>query len=138
MSEMPRPVRGWAEYDEWSGFLYPTISDEWAGLRVPKTGQGMYGIHAFKRELPILIEHMDCGPLRSIRILLSTGEEVSMDCCVEDGYFIDGMFAWELRDGEEWPHGGLITDLSDSDAVTRALAEAVAWVQGQEGQGIAE
>lgn len=135
MSEQARPVRAWAEYDEIALFWHEDDAQTWL---TPK-GEGWYPsrfddvpwIVATMEQLQVL--KRGPGPLRSLRVLLSTGHEVSMDCCVEDGYCIDGTFTWELRDGQQWPCGGSITDLSDADAVALALAEAVAWIREQEG-----
>lgn len=145
MSEQPRPIRAWGEYDD--GRLWLDMHDvqemDAPAVFVPSTAEGLLVYieavqdHTDDWSLPGFIRWWGAqegsGPLRSLRVLLSTGHEVTMDCCVEDGYCIDGTFTWELRDGQQWPCGGSITDLSDADAVARAISEAVAWVSEHEG-----
>ena len=145
MSETPRPVRAWAEYDEWSVFLNSMpMAGPWF-VAVPKGAKdhaivdmlsemGRDAIRWLTTPEPVIFHP---GPLRSIRILLSTGHTIWLYGVISWRDHSKRLcWRWYLREGRaELVRGDIPTDTTDTDAVSRALAEAVAWIeeQGQEG-----
>lgn len=139
MSETPRPIRAWAEYNEWLvlldgiGDALGRDADYFTSWEMPNGAEG--NPQLFPGMLPFQhwIAFMGHGPLRSLRVLLSTGHEVTLDRIQSrdpDGEW----FEWRLWDSEctllvsDRPESGL----SDTAAVERAIAAAVACVEGQE------
>lgn len=131
MSETPRPVRAWAEYDEIALFWHDDDAQTWL---TPKGGE--WYPRRFD-DVPWIVSTMEQlqlvkygpGPLRSIRILLSTGHEVEVRPSRGD----EDDWSWRLTRGGNYCTSGLFdrTTGSDADAISRALAEAVAWIEQQ-------
>lgn len=143
MSETPRPVRAWAEFDEWSVFVW-FVDGKWGFSYHPKgraNGPANYWGVATLGEAVFCVSGDQ--PLRSLRILLSTGHWVELVRKVDAVTIAQGRKAVMLDPGcmkfllfasdGVWLHGGwYMPEVPDTDAVTRALAEAVAWIQEQE------
>lgn len=140
MSEQPSPVRAWAEYDEIALFWHEDDAQTWL------TPKGEWWCPSRFDDVPWIVATMEQlqllkhgpGPLRSLRVLLSTGHELWCDVagsnfthwwlCRDHGSFV----AWDYGRGSDAHYltTGLIdaANLSDSAAVERALADAIAWV----------
>jgi hypothetical protein len=79
-----KPIRAWAEYDEWSVFLdhYTAHDERWyfESHLIPKGREGAHvkhdgftGVANFFSMLP------DIGPLRSLRVLYQNGYALELD-----------------------------------------------------------
>jgi len=151
MSEQPRPVRAWAEYDEWSVYAEDDFDGEkhspfWA-FWTPKTGDYAHDDSRAKSVLHVIElssdDFMDCGPLRTLRVLLSTGHWVELVRKADSVTIPQGRKAVMLDPGcmkfslfaseGAWLHGGwYMPEVTDADAVARAISEALAWIREQE------
>ncbi len=142
----PVPVRAWAEYEEWSVFILLGRNMGYQRWQIPKgADEKPHAIDRVDGYLSDALELVNCGPLRSIRVLLSTGHEVHIHphgqaqpywvdrtkprpngdywCCSIWG---EAPTGWEQR-----PHMKSLETFfaaTDSEAVERALAAAIAWV----------
>lgn len=139
MSDSTMPVRAWAEYDEWSVFLCGDTGPFWL-TATPKGATGNVvstGWHSSWRcVVDALTDWSHPGPLRSLRILLSTGHTVRLEL----GYSTHGPRPAHWMTLGRFPVIELetsFTEESDIQAVTRALAEAVAWIEEQAEQEVA-
>lgn len=143
-AEDVKPVRAWAEWDEWTGYL-PWDQD--GALVIPKGGAGdAYEIrHCLTpQELVLWISELGgFGPLRSIRVLLSNGAWVLIETSDrKDGQ--RGALIYLFKDErqiqrytengglENWEESWYEGYPTDAEAVDRALAEATAWFATQE------
>lgn len=136
----PQPIRAWAEYDEWSPYIYPTIFGEWSSVCIPKTGQESHVVaHGFARTIPdwIRVQGSELGQLRSLRVLFSTGHEMELigwDEHIEPGGARYGWdHVWQLSVGDtciaDWVDDG---SEGDQQLVQRTIDAAVQWI-GQHG-----
>lgn len=142
MSEGVRPVRAWIEREEWQQYLQ---WDEHAGrfirVSVPTNGERELGLNwTGFATVAAAIDDRGWDPLRSLRVLLSTGHEVQLDrrlgsvtipqgdraVMLDPGCMKFSLFA---PDGMWLCGGWYMPEVTDAEAVARALAEAVAWVQ---------
>ena len=143
MSEQPRPVRAWAEYDEWSTFS-SAYEGNWDFVVTPKgaTGEAAAGA-TMSFETALKGRYIE-APLRTLRVLLSTGQWVELVRKADSVTISRGRKAVMLDPGcmkfslfapdGTWLHGGwYMPEVTDADAVARAIAEAVAWVSEREG-----
>lgn len=120
------PVRAWAEYSEWSVFA--------------DTGHRMFSADAYPRgkdgrkeqvawgdeDLPSLVRHLEqFGPLRSLRVLFSTGHAVTITPYADEDVGTGAL--WKVGN---WVQAGVQAD-TDADAVQRAIDAAVAWIGAQ-------
>ena len=147
MSEDVRPVRAWAEYDEWLVFCdwdarAASFDDAlwsvrpWYRVVIPKTGNGS------QHTTVLLSSLIDCltrlpevvaewGELRSIRVVLNTGSEVTVSrfMAVSRGTVEWGReWVWRAADAEGcFPMDGV----TDADAVARAVQEAIGVLTGE-------
>lgn len=145
MSEQARPVRAWAEYDEIALFWHEDDGQTWL---TPK-GEGWYPSRF--DDVPWIVATMEQlqllqrvpGPLRSLRVLLSTGHEVELVRKADSVTIPQGRKAVMLDPGcmkfslfaseGAWLHGGwYMPEVTDADAVARAISEALAWIREQE------
>lgn len=127
-----RPVRAWAEYDQW--LVYLEFEDGKLGFRryvIPKGEAGRLtesfdlfpGVAAaLKGDGP------KSGSLRSLRVLYENGCELTLQ-----RRFGGTFWGWSIELSDEfneikapWP-GGSFTEDKDSEAVERALIAAAAW-----------
>ena len=120
-----RPVRAWADYDEWS--VYLEFEDGKLGFRryvIPKGGAGRLtesfdvfpGVAAaLKGDGP------KSGSLRSVRVLYENGAELILGT----GYAGRG-WGWIVQYGDRHASGDFTED-KDSEAVERAMIAAAAW-----------
>lgn len=128
MSADVRPVRCWVEYDEWSGYMeFREEWLEWTWAEIPRGATGE--LYVDKNEVNSIEEAVQAwggernfGPLRSLRVLLSTGHEVTVTPYSDE----------DIGRGALWKVGSLVqagvqAD-SDSEAVQRALDAAIRWV----------
>lgn len=140
MSEMATdavPVRAWIEYVVWSVFARLTDGN-WDFVVTPKGSEGEAAAGTtMSFETAVKGRYIE-SPLRSLRVLLSTGHELWCDVagsnfthwwlCRDHGSFV----AWDYGRGSDAHYltTGLIdaANLSDSAVVERALADAIAWV----------
>lgn len=130
MSEQPRPVRAWAEYEEWSVFT-STCEGNWDFVVTPKgaTGEAAAGT-TVSFETAWKGRYIE-APLRSLRVLLSTGHEATLSRDTRQGGW---WYMRLIRCGRpEFGRNTAFEADTDVDAVARALAEAVAWVSEQSG-----
>jgi hypothetical protein len=141
-----RPVRAWAEYDEWSVYWQHLAKIESAWF-IPSGADGLaYNLGHIPLETMIEGQQLHGYSLRSLRVLLSTGHEVGLDRYADSVTIPQGnravmldagcmKFSLFASDGH-WLHGGwYMPEVADADAVARALSEAIAWVQGQGQEG---
>jgi hypothetical protein len=131
-----RPIRAWAEYDEWSVFMdhYTGIaSDErwfYDAHLVPKGANGACTGHGGFRGIADFFgdEPKPLGPLRSLRVLYENGATLILR---QWPAYSNGPWKWDL-----WDHGGAhrrmlatgdFPEDKDSEAVERAMVAAAAW-----------
>jgi hypothetical protein len=130
-----RPVRAWAEYDEWSVFaLY--LSSDWQIWEMPQTKNGL-PITGFSASLYAAIDRIEV-PLRSLRVLYENGYVLKANrreaLPPRPGY-INVTWYWylfppEIVDGYRvvgQVADGLFPEDKDSEAVERAMIAAAAW-----------
>jgi hypothetical protein len=128
-----RPVRAWADYEEWSVFMdhYTGIaSDErwfYEAHLIPKGANGACTGHGGFRGLVDFFknEPKPLGPLRSLRVLYENGYEMELDA--DDGPF-PGEWEWlVLGPGQTYQASGSFKEDKDTEAVERSLIAAAAW-----------
>jgi hypothetical protein len=125
-----KPVRAWANYDEWMWML--DVTDPYTRVvAIPLTGTGnefVTGpksiVHAV-RNVPTLRE---MGPLRSLRVLYDNGYELNVKPVgLSSGHLHDWFwYLHQFKDEPEIPHGHYTED-KDSEAVERAMAAAATY-----------
>ena len=140
MSEEIRPVRAWAEYDEWSMFIEREKNSfrwQWVPFAIPKTGAGTYSFLIARDSLVEVFSQpadgrprFDFGPLRSLRVLLSNGCEIRLDREAAYGVVMLPKPGWCFL-SEHGQNEISFQAATDAEAVERALAEATAWFAGQ-------
>lgn len=126
-----RPIRAWAEYDEWSVYL-EDYDGEWVNVHIPKGNndwsyeRGVYdGIADFATNLQVV--RLGFGSLRSLRVLYENGHELQLEQWHKD-LNDSNVWPWILRDrNHDAQADGQFTEDKDSDAVERALIAAAAW-----------
>lgn len=134
MSEQVQPVRAWAEYDEWSVFA-DRVGPEWDIWVSPRNEHGVLWHRAGMSGLLAALPGADtCGPLRSLRVLFSTGHEMELErAWYEDGRDPSDDWRLSVTDGAEWADKSFVDmGLSDADAVQRAI-DATVQMAGQHG-----
>jgi hypothetical protein len=127
-----RPIRAWAEYDEWSVYLQqwdaeywdvvftPNGDDDWAYSRKEFSGIADFVQGSAGADMTVHV-----GPLRSLRVLYENGYEMELDA--DDGPF-PGEWEWlVLGPGETYQASGSFKEDKDSEAVERAMIAASAW-----------
>ena len=134
-----RPVRAWAEYDQWSLFYLHWAIEQgdqrtagWDQWQFPKAGDGIP--QQFRRygSLPNAIGYPDLdrkGGLRSLRVLYDNGWRLRLDPVRGPMTTETGKWFWYLhqeQDAPEVPHGRFTED-KDSEAVERAMIAAAAF-----------
>lgn len=127
-----RAVRAWAEYEDARVFMNPMhdTPGKFTRWEIPTGANGdpLYSTHFDGVEEFVRRSSQKYGPLRSLRVLLGTGHEVDVHrvcSLIHDGE------DWNWRLDDRWPVQGF-DDCPDAEAVERALAEAIAWIQGQQ------
>lgn len=136
MSErMVRPIRAWAEYDEWSVFLQEFDAEYWDVVFTPRaeddweySREEFVGIVDFMRGSTDEAMKMQVGPLRSLRVLYENGYELKLE---PSGLASGHLHEWfwylhQFKDDPEIPHGRFTED-KDSEAVERAMIAAAAF-----------
>jgi hypothetical protein len=120
-----KPVRAWANYDEWMWML--DVTDPYTRVvAIPLTGTGnefVTGpksiVHAV-RNVPTL---RGMGPLRSLRVLYENGYELKL---IRFDQFPDHR-GWTLWTEGGRVAGGNFSEDKDSEAVERAMIAAAAY-----------
>ena len=138
-----RPVRAWADYDQWSVYLEGfegQVVHGWENVVIPKGNRdwiherGVYsGIADFAEGFGAGI--VKPGPLRSLRVLYEN------DCELKVQRRFGGTFwGWSMELSDEfneikapWP-GGFFAEDKDSEAVERAMIAAAAWFSQRQEQ----
>lgn len=140
MSDEVKPVRAWAEYDEWAVFFIEIAHEYedapgWEPWEIPKAGNGRPYTCSVYTTIVDAIDGTNHGPLRSIRVLLSNGAEVRLETQGRLGY---RQVKLRRSDGTA-PSWGVDFDtrrgfvcIDDAEAVERAIAEATVWFAAQE------
>lgn len=120
-----KPVRAWAEYDEWMWMLEQDVEKVYC---IPKSAIG----RAFVTDVSGVVDaarnfgiYQNPGPLRSLRVLYENGYEMELDA--DDGPF-PGEWEWlVLGPGQTYQASGSFKEDKDSEAVERAMIAAAAW-----------
>lgn len=113
------PVRAWAEWQECTGYLESRGEGvTWSGVVIPTTDLGHMQTGLATGVTDWVRKVTQAGPLRSLRVLLSNGSEVHIDRVSEWR-----QWTWRI---DEAIGQNLWAD-TDTEAVERALAEAIAW-----------
>ena len=136
MSADVTPVRAWAEYDEWSGYMeFREQWLEWTWAEIPKGASGE--LYSDKNEVNSVSEAVGAwgdergfGPLRSLRVLLSNGHEIRLDREAAYGVVMRPKPGWWFL-SEHGQNEFPFQAATDAEAVDRALVEATAWFAGQ-------
>ena len=133
-SEQVRPIRAWAEYENWSVFARLT-DGSWDFVVTPTGADGEAAAGTtMSFETAIRGRYIE-APLRSLRVLFSTGHEVLLEqspCGVEHE---DWEWLATLMQGGAFraERISMPNSTSDADAVQRAIDAAVQWI-GEQGQ----
>jgi hypothetical protein len=128
-----RPIRAWADYDEWRWFMrlreeivvhkYYAIPQGSEGEPFTSAGLGVVqGLVQFSYQV-------EGGPLRSLRVLYENGWWLQLDPIRGGITTAISDWFWYLHQGTddpEIPHGRFAED-KDSEAVERAMIAASAW-----------
>ena len=147
MSDQYDPVRAWTEYDHWQELHWipePRGGERWERYSIPKDGGRMPSVSVttyatLEQSIKTGADLKDAGPLRSLRVLLRSGHEVTLDVAealvVDDHPDLGYDAEWRLSIPDE--HGPWMkqiaswdwADGSDTEAVSRALSEARRWLE---------
>ena len=132
MSEQYAPVRAWAEWDDATAYMHqmhdpPGKFTRW---EIPKgaTGDPLYSTHFDGVEEFVRRTSQKYGPLRSLRVLFNTGQELYVGC-------IATVRSWELfrPAGVAAVASGWCKGATDEEAVAYALDEAQRWLAERQG-----
>jgi hypothetical protein len=131
-----RPIRAWADYDEWSVFAIQSAteiggfrSDGWQRWDIPKAAKWQPSQYRVAYSLVDTLDFMDLGPLRSLRVLYENGWWLQLDPIRGGITTAISDWFWCLHQGTddpEIPHGRFTED-KDSEAVERSMIAAAAW-----------
>ena len=130
VSEQVRPIRAWAKHDEWFVLAHLQSPDWWQFWEIPKTGQGDPSCNGYLESLAVGLQDEYYGPLRSLRVLFSTGHEVKCWWRYDDSKFgcvLSGEGV--VSKLKFWPK---VADVAD---VELAIDAAVQWITKQQGGG---
>ena len=139
MTQPVKPIRAWADYDEWWVLLdstgYDTTPGNFEPWEMPKGRTGGPWNEGEYTGIVVAIEDMNHGPLRSFRVLFDNGYELRLrHGSREHGETF--WFYWNLSpplpaEGVYAPVGpvaqGSINEDKDHEAVHRALTAAAAY-----------
>ena len=126
MSDEYEPVRAWTEWDAWSVY-WQSVGKLDSAWFIPTAGDGL-AYNLGDMSLASMIEGQALGgyALRSLRVLLRSGHWL---------YWLRGSerINWWIKsdphDSRMHAKGNCSADLSDAEAVSRALAEARRWLE---------
>jgi hypothetical protein len=122
-----RPIRAWAEYEEYLLLLDTTVAT-WRSYLSPMTGEGVP--HASGgSSIVACIRNMNIGPLRSLRVLYENGCELKLEAptaMTPEWLWFLNVDSENLPDDVESPEG-MFSEDKDSEAVERAMIAASAW-----------
>jgi hypothetical protein len=132
-----RPVRAWADYDEWSLFARDPMEHSgqyWKFYCIPNGAKGEPYVSTKPGVTAILkfMEDQRIGALRSLRVLYENGYELKLECYAN----INGLditkrhWHWYLKGVD---CAGEFAEDKDSEAVERAMIAASAWFTQAEG-----
>lgn len=131
MSRIVRPIRAWADYDDWRWFWHDLSEKVYA---IPLTADG----HPFVSSWPSVVQaarSFEHEPLRSLRVLYENGWTLELGPESGRTTTASGSWFWYLhedKDAPEIPHGRFSED-KDSEAVERAMIAAAAWFSQRQG-----
>jgi hypothetical protein len=119
-----RPIRAWAEYDEWT-WMADAATDK--VYSIPTSGDGGPFVSQYISVVQAAAEGDMFRPLRSLRVLYENGYELFLNPGIP-GFEEANRFWWHLYRGksDRVAAGDLIED-KDSEAVERAMIAASAW-----------
>jgi hypothetical protein len=121
-----RPIRAWAEYDEWT-WMADAATDK--VYSIPTSGDGGPFVSQYISVVQAAAEGDMFRPLRSLRVLYENGWWLQLDPIRGGITTTLSDWFWCLHQGKddpEIPHGRFTED-KDSEAVERAMIAASAW-----------
>ena len=117
-----KPVRAWAEYDEWT-WMADAATDK--VYSIPTSGDGGPFVSQYISVVQAAAEGDMFRPLRSLRVLYENEYEMELDA--DDGPF-PGEWEWlVLGPGQTYQASGSFKEDKDSEAVERSMIAAAAW-----------